>query len=110
MAATIITAENFKSLVLESKIPVLVDFWAEWCPSCRRVLPLIEKISTSYEGNLLVGKANVDEQSDLSEEFGIESIPALLLFSEGKVISTKIGPGSKAEIDTWLVANGINEV
>jgi thioredoxin 1 len=105
MANLVLTDQNFKEEVLESKIPVLVDFWAEWCHPCRIVGPIIEELATDYEGKLKVGKVDVDA-NQVANNYGIMSIPSILLFKNGQVVKTLVGAQSKdnykKEIDSLL--------
>lgn len=86
-----LTNENFGQEVLKSDIPVLVDFWATWCGPCRMVAPVVEEIAAEYEGKLKVGKVNVDEQQALAMQYGIMSIPTLMLFRNGEAVQTAVG-------------------
>lgn len=85
------TDENFQSEVLNSDKPVLVDFWAEWCGPCRMVAPIVEELATEYHGSLKVGKVDVDSNQKVSMQFGVRSIPTLLIFKNGKVVDQIIG-------------------
>jgi len=87
----ILTEDNFQKEVLESDIPVMVDFWAEWCAPCLMIAPTIEEISQEYSGRLKVGKLNVDENQNLAAKYGIRGIPTLLIFKEGEVIEQIVG-------------------
>ncbi|MCX7027656.1 MAG: thioredoxin [Spirochaetes bacterium] len=98
-AEVTITSENFKSEVLESSLPVLVDFWAEWCMPCRMISPSVEQLAETYKGKLKVGKVNVDEQSEIAAQFGIISIPTLFIFKGGQVARQKVGALPKHEIE-----------
>jgi len=94
-----ITTENFDEEVKNSDLPVLVDFWAEWCMPCKMVAPVLEEISTAYEGKLKVGKLDVDQQGDLAMKFNVQSIPTLLLFKGGEVVARKIGAAPRTAIE-----------
>ena len=88
------TDSNFQNEVLQSDQPVLVDFWADWCGPCRRVGPTIEKLAEQYKGSVKIGKLNVDESPASAQKFGIQSIPAVLLFKDGKVVEQLVGAQS----------------
>lgn len=98
MSELTLTKENFKEEVLESPVPVLVDFWASWCGPCRMIAPTVEEIAKEYEGKIKVGKVNVDEQGDLASEYDIMYIPTLIVFKNGKVTNTSNGLKRKDEI------------
>ena len=97
-----LTEENFQKEVLESNIPVLVDFWAEWCAPCLMIAPTIEEIAQEYSRRLKVGKLNVDENQNLAAKYGIRSIPTLLIFKEGKVIEQIIGALQKKALKSKI--------
>ena len=101
MATTIITKDNFKAEVLDYKGTVLVDFWADWCGPCRMLSPIVDEVANENPG-IKVGKINVDEQQELSAQFGIMSIPTLLVFRDGKKISESIGLIPKEQIEKML--------
>ncbi len=94
----IITSENFKKEVLESDIPVLVDFWAPWCGPCRMQGPILEELEKEIQGRIKIGKINVDEESDLASEYNVASIPTLILFKNGQIANHTVGLHSKEEI------------
>lgn len=94
MAVTI-TDANFEELVKNADKPVLVDFWAEWCGPCKMIGPLVEELATDYEGRAVVGKVNVDENPNISMEFGIRSIPTLLVFKGGQIVDRHVGTAPK---------------
>ena len=96
--------ESFDSEVINSDVPVLVDFWATWCGPCRMIAPTIEEIAKEYAGKIKVGKVNVDDEMALAAEYGIEVIPTLLFFKDGKVVKKTTGVLDKAEIQT-IIAN-----
>ena len=87
----VLTDDNWKVEVLEADGPVLVDFWAEWCPPCRMIGPSIEALATAYSGRVKVGKLNVDENPVVAQTFGVRSIPTLLVFKGGQVVDQQIG-------------------
>jgi thioredoxin 1 len=91
MSEVILTDEIFESEVLKSELPVLVDFWAEWCVPCRMLTPLVEQLAEEYSGKIKVAKLNVDECPESANSFNIQSIPTLLVFNKGEVVSQNIG-------------------
>ena len=101
MAAITITKDNFEQEVLKSDVPVLVDFWASWCGPCRMVSPIVEEIADEAEG-FKVGKVNVDEEDTIAMQYGIMSIPTLLVFKNGEVANRSIGVASKEQILSLL--------
>lgn len=95
------TDENTKELI-KSGQPLVIDFWATWCGPCMRLAPVIDQLATEYEGKVLIGKYNVDEESDMSSEFGIRSIPTLLFFKDGELKGQLIGGSSKSEVEAKI--------
>lgn len=91
MSEIILTDEIFENEVLKSELPVLVDFWAEWCVPCRMLTPLIDQISQDYSGKIKVAKLNVDECPESASKFSIQSIPTLAVFHNGKIVSKNVG-------------------
>ena len=102
MAELKITRENFENEVMKSNIPVLIDFWAPWCGPCRMMGPIIEQLAEEYEGKAKVGKVNVDEEGELSQAFGVMSIPTIVLVKDGKVVKQAVGARPKAEVEAML--------
>ena len=102
MAVTEITKENFKSFVLDSNKPVLIDFWAPWCGPCRMVSPIVDELAEDLDGKANIGKINVDEQHDLAAQYGIMSIPTLLVFKGGELAGKKIGVQTKQALMEML--------
>ncbi len=98
------TDASFKTEVLESDQPVLVDFWAPWCAPCNALAPTIEALSEQYEGQVKVGKLNVDENSETAAEYGISSIPAVLLFDKGEVVERFVGIQPRERYEAALTA------
>ncbi|MGN0601165.1 MAG: thioredoxin [Oscillospiraceae bacterium] len=101
MAEIVLTEENFTQEVLDSDKPVLVDFWATWCGPCRMLAPYVEEIAQEHE-EIKVGKVNVDEQPRLAMQFGVQSIPMLILFKNGKPVQTSVGFVPKSQIEAML--------
>jgi len=105
-----LTEENFQSEVLESKKPVLVDFWAEWCGQCHAIAPLIEEVAADFQGGAKVGKLDVDNHSSFAMRYGIRGIPTLLFFKDGEVVDQLVGVVSKQLIADKLNALVAEEV
>jgi thioredoxin 1 len=99
------TDANFKSEVIDSVTPVLVDFWATWCGPCRMVAPVVEELAKEYAGKLKVGKVDVDENSKVATNFGIMSIPTIMIFKNGKVMEQVVGAMSKGQLASMIDAN-----
>jgi len=97
-----INDSNFKSEVTDSEIPVLVDFWAPWCGPCRMVAPILEELAKEYDGKVKMVKLNVDENQSTASEFGIRSIPTLILFKNGKVFEHTLGAQSKENLKQMI--------
>jgi thioredoxin 1 len=93
-----ITVDNFESEVLESQVPVLIDFWAPWCGPCKMLGPVIDQIAGEYEGRVKVGKVNIDENAPLAERHGIVSIPTLIIYNNGEMAAQKNGAAPKHDI------------
>ncbi|WP_028305237.1 thioredoxin TrxA [Oceanospirillum maris] len=96
---------SFDDDVLKSDVPVLVDYWAEWCGPCKMIAPVLEEIAQEYAGKIKVCKLNIDENTEVPPKFGIRGIPTLMLFKNGNVEATKVGALSKSQLATFLDGN-----
>ncbi|MFP4008916.1 MAG: thioredoxin [Spirulinaceae cyanobacterium] len=101
-AAVQVTDESFKTVVLESDVPVLVDFWAPWCGPCRMVAPVVDEISQQYEGQIKVVKLNTDENPNVASQYGIRSIPTLMIFKGGERVDMVVGAVPKATLSNTI--------
>ncbi len=97
-----LTTQNFETEVLQSELPVLVDFWAEWCMPCRMLAPTLEEFSKIYNGKLKIAKLNVDEEPDVASQYGIVSIPTLILFHKGKPVAQHVGLAPRQTLENLI--------
>lgn len=100
-----ITDDSFEPQVLQSELPVLVDYWAEWCGPCKQIAPMLDEVAKEYDGRLKVAKINVDENRQVPARFGIRGIPTLMLFRNGNVEDTRVGALSKSQLTAFLDSN-----
>lgn len=100
-----VTDDSFESDVLKSEVPVLVDYWAEWCGPCKAIAPLLDDIAREYSGKIKVAKVNVDENQQTPQKYGIRGIPTLMLFKGGNIEATKVGALSKSQLAAFLDSN-----
>ncbi len=102
MATVAVTDATFQSEVLESSVPVVVDFWAEWCGPCKMIGPALEELSAEYGDTVKIAKINVDENGNTPASLGVRGIPALFLFKDGAVVANKTGAAPKAALKSWI--------
>ncbi|WP_322994608.1 thioredoxin TrxA [Castellaniella sp.] len=93
---------SFQNDVLQSELPVLVDYWAEWCGPCKMIAPLLDEAAAKYQGRVTIAKLNVDENPDSATKYGVRGIPTLMLFKDGKVTTTKVGALSRVQLQAFL--------
>ena len=105
MATISVTDDNFDTAVLKSSKPILVDFWAEWCGPCKQISPILEEIAQNKANKITIAKINIDENPRIATDYGIRSIPTMLLFNNGELKDTKVGALQKKELDDWIKNN-----
>jgi thioredoxin 1 len=102
MATQKVDKNNFQADVLQSSEPVVVDFWAEWCGPCKMIAPSLEEIATELSGKVKIAKLNIDENPELAAQFGVRSIPTLMIFKGGEVADMKVGALPKTALSSWI--------
>ena len=102
MATVHVTDATFDAEVRKSSVPVVVDFWAEWCGPCRMIGPALEEIAAAYQGKIKIAKVNVDENPNEAAKLGVRGIPSLYIYKDGQVVSNKVGAAPKAALQAWI--------
>lgn len=102
MATVTVSKDSFQSDVLEAGEPVVVDFWAEWCGPCKMIAPALEELATEFEGKVKIAKVNIDENPELAAQYGVRSIPTLIMFKNGEVADMKVGAAPKTALSSWI--------
>lgn len=97
-----VTDATFEAEVTQAQLPVLVDYWAEWCGPCRMIAPILDEVAKEYESRLIVAKVNVDENQQTPQKFGVRGIPTLMLFKNGNIEATKVGALSKSQLTAFI--------
>ena len=105
MATVQIDNSNFESDVLKASKPVVVDFWAEWCGPCKMIAPALEEISSEMAGQVKIAKVNIDENPELAAQYGVRSIPTLLMFKNGEIAANMVGAAPKSRLADWIKAS-----
>ena len=105
MASLNVTDSSFQADVLDCDVPVVVDFWAEWCGPCQTISPVVEEIALALDGKVKVAKLNIDENPNTPTNYGIRGIPTLIVFKNGEQAAVKVGAASKNDIQTWIENN-----
>jgi thioredoxin 1 len=102
MSVSHVSDSSFEQEVIQSQVPVLVDYWAEWCGPCKMIAPILDEASRDYDGRVRIAKLNVDDNQAMASKYGIRGIPTLMLFKGGEVVATKVGALSKSQLAQFL--------
>ena len=102
MSVHSIKENSFENEVVNSDLPVLIDFWADWCSPCKEIAPFLEEISNEMKDKIKIVKINIDENPNIPNQYGVQSIPTLIIFNKGNPVSTKVGSSTKSELISWI--------
>ncbi len=97
-----VTDTTFEDEVLSSDMPVLVDYWAEWCGPCKMIAPILDEVAAEYQGKLTIAKLNIDEDQETAQKYAVRGIPTLMIFKDGEVAGTKVGAMSKSQLSAFI--------
>ena len=102
MSVLTINEKSFESEVVNSELPVLIDFWAEWCGPCKEIAPILDEINNEMDDKIKIVKINIDKNPNIPNQYGIQSIPTLIIFKKGEIVGTKVGSCLKSELISWI--------
>ena len=102
MSVLTINEKSFESEVVNSELPVLIDFWAEWCSPCKEIAPILDEINNEMDDKIKIVKINIDKNPNIPNKYGVQSIPTLIIFKKGEIVGTKVGSCLKSELISWI--------
>ena len=102
MAIIDVNDNDFENAVLQSPLPVIIDFWAEWCAPCKMIAPILDDIATEYDGKITVAKINIDDNPQIPSTYGVRGIPTMMMFKDSELVASRVGALSKAQLSEWI--------